>query len=123
MIWHIIEGVASYSLCHNFNVSVHFYAPFSPLYYLELLAERRKCVMLMNIIIPYAFQGRSLGVSTSSVVRNETHRNITPSPASCRGEMRGKEKETEPLTRKHTLYRVQGHCKVNPRRHPPQQGY
>lgn len=82
--------------------------------------------MLMNIIIPDTFQSRSLGI-ISKLLRTawyiKTHRNTTPRLASCRWGVSGKEKETEPLTKKHTLLWVQGHCKVNPHHRHPQQGY
>lgn len=69
MIWDIIMWAASYSLCHDFNLSVHFYVPCSLLHYLELFAGTGKRAMLTNIIIIYVFQWRSLGVSIKSAVK------------------------------------------------------
>lgn len=128
VIWDTIGWVGSYTVCRNFNLPVNFYAPCSPLYCPGFFAERKKRAVLMNIVIPCAFQWRSLGVSIKSVVKDimigqTTQKYYSLSLASCRWGVSGKEKETEPLARKHTLHWVPGHCKVNPPPLHPWEGY
>lgn len=60
MIWDIIGWVASYSLCHNFDFSVHFYGPWSPLYYLKLFEGTKWCAIIMNVIFSTCFSMEEL---------------------------------------------------------------